>query len=1316
MTPADSRTHLNGTYLQRPPSFEPFGVHRLDQQRQELLQQTRASVKTESQNRINGNTNAHGQDIESRQNGNLQDSHQYQLNNGRLPRTGHRPKRYTEVVGGATKHECDLDDRSVASSGTSLGGRNTTEPHRDSHPSQSTHHSTGQPMTIRDIVDSQELRNKLSDLYNSMNSNPDPQPPQYTSSSAQAQGGISNQPSPNFLQAPLSGVQTDRNGPQRGLRDDGVANDLTMNISHLESSFRARLEAEIQVLEAPREHQHTNDNGRATASSNIRESDFRKLLPSERQRRELYSSSYSPSNFSSADEVEEEEEELDDNDNDEDEEEQNTVEHKGSDIPRITQTPPPPPPQPQPLQRPPNPTSTLNQRRVELNGRRNNSQAHDAGYESAGDLSFEREVAIARAKRELGASQDNGRVRPNGTVTKASRLDHGRDLVLEDLASPVRHDFGEDQGDQHSLRLGEQAAVTVGQGPRGRAEPHYPAMTAEERFIELAGSLGEGQAVASVLGTLKGMIRQLKLEKRSSMSAVRTLKKDLKQAQRELRRTCKANEKLSKAKSVPLTHRSGSKHDKDMKQDLENATPRSKRNQSQEEKEQERKNAVIQREKERAERDLRALQKQLDALEKQKETMQKKERLRAEEEADLLFLIESDGDDDEDEDDNVDTESESDSDSESEDESFRIQNGSVTSERNDRDTPLVDARARRDPKSKRRSPSKGTSTADGKDMSRYRTDSHRTRDRTRPTGQTTGSRSKSAHPDTRNQVDKVEEVHIHHHVYYNDADVDDVLNPRPRAINGAQPRLHHSTSRLDDRFSGQEDGLLANDAGFNFYRRGSTHPGQLEKPAARKSMLSRSFPGQRMHASQRFEATAEEVNPSLLPPPRRHQTHPHMVNWEGHGNGQQSLGSDVPAHKDGEAYPLYRQGPQVISTTQGSTRMVTRVQHGFGLRSAGTHGLTIPLKNSSSQRKKISIDLQRILSLLKKHDPRRCTVCCNGGDGRDHSTHHDHHHHLQSDQQQRQQERPSLMIDGKPVLIRHKSVVTTRSTVQRSSPSPLGKGDGGYRDAVSDSESSVSSMSDGEARTRRTARDEASDYGAGVGSSSYPTRRGSQSQPPRTTETDIVETNNDGGGDDNDDEEHGHPPEWKLHVTLCKLDKEVQQLRKSHLDLSGKLERLGNSSNMPAPTAAGGDTGVTSMASSARQDDNLEEVERKRQQRRQLRLQLQRVVDSLEEKADEILGLQHYLLEQQQQQHEDEKGERREQREAVDAVSESSGGSRLKRAVRKFSTVEDAEDVEEEDFASRQKESGGGKQVSGGRGLKVPERYKHRTVNGAHVS
>jgi hypothetical protein len=248
MTPADSKTHPHGGYLQCP-SFEPFGIHHQDQERQERPQRTASSIETESIGRIRENGPVRNQNIGPRNNRNdAADSNQYQLNLGQAGRTDYRSKRSPVAVGGTTKHGDDLGGHSIAQSTTttSLFDRGAAKPHQDIHSNQHIQHSIGQPMTIRDIVDSEELRNQLAELHRSLNSNPDLNPLQYASS-AQVQSRASNRPSPKYPRAPSSNAQTDRTGPPRDLRDDSVANDLTMDTSLLEKRFRARLDADLQV-------------------------------------------------------------------------------------------------------------------------------------------------------------------------------------------------------------------------------------------------------------------------------------------------------------------------------------------------------------------------------------------------------------------------------------------------------------------------------------------------------------------------------------------------------------------------------------------------------------------------------------------------------------------------------------------------------------------------------------------------------------------------------------------------------------------------------------------------------------------------------------------------------------------------------------------------------------------------------------------------------------------------------------------------------------------------------------------------------------
>ncbi|KAF9080320.1 hypothetical protein BGX27_005530 [Mortierella sp. AM989] len=198
----------------------------------------------------------------------------------------------------------------------------------------------------------------------------------------------------------------------------------------------------------------------------------------------------------------------------------------------------------------------------------------------------------------------------------------------------------------------------------------------EDRFITLAGSLGEGQAVASVLGTLKAMIRQLKSEKKAVMKSNRALQKGVQKSQKELERMRRANEKLSRTKNKQASHNLEPRNGKGRASDSANPEVR----------EQESKRAGIQREMDKGEKSMEVLQRQIDALENQRVQMQKRERDRAVEEADLLYLMDSNNEDedDEDEDDTSDTESESESEEESE-RDIQVEERDRTAHRRDSD-------------------------------------------------------------------------------------------------------------------------------------------------------------------------------------------------------------------------------------------------------------------------------------------------------------------------------------------------------------------------------------------------------------------------------------------------------------------------------------------------------------------------------------------------------------------------------------------------------------------------------------------------------
>lgn len=119
-------------------------------------------------------------------------------------------------------------------------------------------------------------------------------------------------------------------------------------------------------------------------------------------------------------------------------------------------------------------------------------------------------MARARAKRELGQSghshnhesrRESAADRSPATTT-IRKLDHGRGLALEDLASPTHYGFGPEEALTEGGRRQNMDEVSMGN--------HYPLSAAatdlaqlnivtetEDRFMELAGSLGEGQGTST---------------------------------------------------------------------------------------------------------------------------------------------------------------------------------------------------------------------------------------------------------------------------------------------------------------------------------------------------------------------------------------------------------------------------------------------------------------------------------------------------------------------------------------------------------------------------------------------------------------------------------------------------------------------------------------------------------------------------------------------------------------------------------------------------------------------------------------------------
>ncbi|KAF9972569.1 hypothetical protein BGZ73_004297 [Actinomortierella ambigua] len=179
-----------------------------------------------------------------------------------------------------------------------------------------------------------------------------------------------------------------------------------------------------------------------------------------------------------------------------------------------------------------------------------------------------------------------------GAHVRGATLDHGRDLALEDLASPTSQDpmtmgvissasrrgskkstlLVADEDDRYPRPsiMSSYLRMSDSMQPRGYAET-------EHRFLELAGSIGEGQAVSNVFGTLKDKIRTLRQKQKSSTLTIKGLQKELKKAQRELARERREKDALSASLSaLPGTSemQSQKSHDTKVEQDIESLQQR----------------------------------------------------------------------------------------------------------------------------------------------------------------------------------------------------------------------------------------------------------------------------------------------------------------------------------------------------------------------------------------------------------------------------------------------------------------------------------------------------------------------------------------------------------------------------------------------------------------------------------------------------------------------------------------------------------------------------------------------------------------------
>ncbi|KAF9418759.1 hypothetical protein BGZ94_009612 [Podila epigama] len=965
--------------------------------------------------------------------------------------------------------------------------------------SRSLNRQNGEPLTIRDILDSKEIRNQIAELRRSTGSD--------RSRSLSQTGYLhlngSTDP-PGQHQVPLlnqnrrlSNIGSASGGGGGGGGDRGSRGkehnnqDFTIDQSMLEREFRTKLDAVVDnatsrppkiVNEANSSRQdllrnHTNQTDGGHSGSYL----YPPRSPAtQRRQRDLYHSSYSPSEFSHT---------ADDDptkDNGDDDDGERTVELKPGQFGIISSTPIqtsvlPPTTLPMAVARTrqsSEPKTRAQQGTQPVSHTRN--QQEDPGYDSA-EISFEREVAIARAKRELGASI-NGPGPSSSTAAGAgatlplssqdrptsSRLERGRGLVLEDLASPTSYKFGLDRGTNpaHDLitRPNPMPSSTSGlPWPSSQPFPLFPTgrglgrldlvTETEDQFMEMAGSLGEGQAVASVLGTLKGMVRQLKSEKKTFMGTIKELQKDLKRTQRDLEKANKSKERLSKALQAP----SRSSSTATTTATAVKSTGKGKMGEevgAAADPGLEMARAQLRRERDQVEKNMILLQQKIKAQEQQMEEMCERDRVRTQQEADLLFLIDTESEQEDEDKDEEDYEDED----EDEDEDTDAGAGADDDEEEDEGQGVVDQ------SSKERAYNRGRNLQKRVPRTKQRRQGHQAETehslKPIPHGKqrrssksapgaavaSTKARAKTRQPsvESRRATDKVEEVHIHHHVHYSDdEEEEDYHDIRSRQGDPYLTDKRFGYTRRHDEYSD-------NHRPPHFLPRSSYRapPGTLQIPI--REVMSQSYPGQRSkqsfkdhrhhqyyhmrHYDDHEPDYEQQAAPSRFR--RSHGQYPAVVtrgfemdnsghsdnsqeekvnkkgrrvdategslnrSRGGKGVGQQqqqqqqadaatSTRSD-DANEDEPQRTTIAAAPAVASPPVVSLPSEEKPATVIEARSDEQPAVpaTIPPAQKAPQ-KKLAVDIQRILSLLKAHDPGRCTVC-QSGDSREKERHHRH--------------------------------------------------------------------------------------------------------------------------------------------------------------------------------------------------------------------------------------------------------------------------------------------------------------------------------------
>ncbi|KAG0340266.1 hypothetical protein BG004_006484 [Podila humilis] len=929
--------------------------------------------------------------------------------------------------------------------------------------------ANGDVLTIRNILDHQEIQNQIAVMRRSTgsnNSNPvrTPYAPSPTTASSRQNHDDRgrSQMELGSRGRSVADVRKHSSGSHRNEIGNSSTKDMSLDQSLLEKRFREKLDA------------MTDGNSKLLHSSVTREQELQRdrtdTYPypprspaTQRRQRDLYHSSYSPSDFSQSGD----DDLSKDDDNDDDGE--RTVELKPGQGGIVSSTP---------VQ-----THNLVQSTFSSASKastRPNRQAassnfnvkkatepvvatgDDPGYDIA-EISFEREVAIARAKRELGASingpgtsavvpasssQPRPQIRPHRPAS--SKLDHGRDLVLEDLVSPTSYKFG-GRNPAHNLITRPNNSTSIGGLPWPSAAPlPLPQRTAasgltrvdtvtetQTHFMEMAGTLGEGQAVGTVFGTYMGMVRDLKMENKKARVKIKELEKDLKKTQRGLEKANKSKERLAAAAALASTKSRGNTGHK---HGLSNSI--------QGDSEQERISAGIRHERDQVERNLVVLQNRMAVQEQQMADIRKGEKMRKQQEAELMMLMEPQFEEEAEEEETQDSEDDEDYDVDEHEAQIQLQSARYqivgdgqsdekkTTRLNQRrkgynddnagDTKLSHAGKIRQPKPRR------TALLKQKENGRQ------------------------MQFESRRGSDRMEEVHIHHHVHYSDDDdEEEYLNIRHR-----QTGMYSTMRPSGSRHNHPEDSRAAHFAPRQSHR---VSPGTIQIPV--RSILNRSVPGKNTRAHHHLQHNEYDGDDNGYDGPGQNfrspsqskfrRSHGHSVNnakgiafdknlctTYGFDNEEEEEALQdwrrqkdldnvfrtsrmISAHKADAATST--QADNTTSTSAASQHQPEQHQQQQQQPSASTQlsdsqttetlaiPVTIPLKSKASK-KKTYYDIPRILSMLRPHDRSRCTVCLSGD-----SHYHDGHH-------------PTLRIDGRPVTISRRTSTTAGTTSTATTP------------------------------------------------------------------------------------------------------------------------------------------------------------------------------------------------------------------------------------------------------------------------------------------